>query len=301
MKLKRLIASHFANYARGVGGQPAHQPGPHPAAAVGGVPARGDRRGGPRASTATSTRARSACSASPRRRASASTTPSAGPRSARTRSPCSVATVLDVLTEIDHVAIAVNDLEAAIDYYRRAFGAEVEHREIVEQRRRRGGAAQGRRQLRPAAHARPAPDSPVAKALEKRGEGLHHVGYRVDDCAAALAADGGRRRHADRPGAAPRQPRARRSPSSTRRAASARSSSSSRSDGPFYLDTLTGLVADGVVAPTDRLLGRLRRSRRPRHAARRRLHRRGDHQPRRADGRQRVRARTSGAARTPKR
>ena len=32
------------------------------------------------------------------------------------------------------------------------------------------------------------PDSPVAKAIEKRGEGLHHVGYRVDDCAAALAA-----------------------------------------------------------------------------------------------------------------
>lgn len=37
-----------------------------------------------------------------------------------------------LLTEIDHVAIAVKDLEAAIDYYRRAFGAEVEHREIVE-------------------------------------------------------------------------------------------------------------------------------------------------------------------------
>ena len=31
-------------------------------------------------------------------------------------------------------------------------------------------------------------DSPVAKAIEKRGEGLHHVGYRVDDCAEALAA-----------------------------------------------------------------------------------------------------------------
>ena len=37
-----------------------------------------------------------------------------------------------LLTEIDHVAIAVRDLEAAIDYYRRAFGAKVEHREIVE-------------------------------------------------------------------------------------------------------------------------------------------------------------------------
>ena len=37
-----------------------------------------------------------------------------------------------LLTEIDHVAIAVSDLEAAIDYYQRAFGAEVAHREIVE-------------------------------------------------------------------------------------------------------------------------------------------------------------------------
>ena len=33
-----------------------------------------------------------------------------------------------------------------------------------------------------------APDSPIAKAIEKRGEGLHHVGYRVDDCQAALDA-----------------------------------------------------------------------------------------------------------------
>jgi len=32
------------------------------------------------------------------------------------------------------------------------------------------------------------PDSPVARFLERRGEGLHHVGYRVEDCATALAA-----------------------------------------------------------------------------------------------------------------
>ena len=37
-----------------------------------------------------------------------------------------------VLTEIDHVAIAVNDLEGAIDYYRSTYGCEVEHREVVE-------------------------------------------------------------------------------------------------------------------------------------------------------------------------
>jgi methylmalonyl-CoA/ethylmalonyl-CoA epimerase len=92
-----------------------------------------------------------------------------------------------VLTEIDHVAIAVNDLEAAIDYYRRAFGAEVEHRELVETDGVEEAllrVAESYVQLLTPTR----PDSPVAKALEKRGEGLHHVGYRVDDCATALAA-----------------------------------------------------------------------------------------------------------------
>jgi methylmalonyl-CoA epimerase len=92
-----------------------------------------------------------------------------------------------ILTEIDHVAIAVNDLEAAVDYYRRAFGAEVEHREVVEQDGVEEAllrVADSYVQLLTPTR----PDSPVAKALEKRGEGLHHVGYRVDDCAAALAA-----------------------------------------------------------------------------------------------------------------
>jgi len=92
-----------------------------------------------------------------------------------------------VLTEIDHVAIAVNDLDAAIDYYHRAFGAEVEHREVVESdgvEEAMLKVADSYVQLLTPTR----PDSPVAKALEKRGEGLHHVGYRVADCAEALAA-----------------------------------------------------------------------------------------------------------------
>jgi methylmalonyl-CoA/ethylmalonyl-CoA epimerase len=92
-----------------------------------------------------------------------------------------------VLTEIDHVAIAVNDLEAAIDYYQRAFGAEVEHREVVEH----DGVEEALLRIADSyvqLLTPTRPDSPVAKALHKRGEGLHHVGYRVDDCAKALAA-----------------------------------------------------------------------------------------------------------------
>ena len=92
-----------------------------------------------------------------------------------------------ILTEIDHVAIAVNDLEAAIDYYHRAFGAEVEHREVVESDGVEEAlikVADSYIQLTAATR----PDSPIAKSIEKRGEGLHHVGYRVDDCGEALAA-----------------------------------------------------------------------------------------------------------------
>lgn len=92
-----------------------------------------------------------------------------------------------ILTEIDHVAIAVHDLDAAVAYYSEAFGAEVAHRETVESdgvEEALVKVADSYIQLTAATR----PDSPIAKFLERRGEGLHHVGYRVDDCAAALAA-----------------------------------------------------------------------------------------------------------------
>ena len=90
-----------------------------------------------------------------------------------------------LLTEIDHVAIAVNDLEAAIEYYANAFGAEVHHREVVDSdgvEEALVKVADSYIQLTAATR----DDSPIAKYLAKRGEGLHHIGYRVDDCAAAL-------------------------------------------------------------------------------------------------------------------
>ena len=92
-----------------------------------------------------------------------------------------------ILTEIDHVAIAVHDLEAAISYYQRAFGATVDHREVVESDGVEEAllkVAESYIQLLTPTR----PDSPVAKALEKRGEGLHHIGYRVENCAVALQA-----------------------------------------------------------------------------------------------------------------
>jgi methylmalonyl-CoA/ethylmalonyl-CoA epimerase len=92
-----------------------------------------------------------------------------------------------LLTEIDHVAIAVKDLEAAIQYYKDAFGAEVDHREVVESDGVEEAlikVADSYIQLTTGTR----PDSPISKYLEKRGEGMHHIGYRVDDCAAALEA-----------------------------------------------------------------------------------------------------------------
>ena len=92
-----------------------------------------------------------------------------------------------LLTEIDHIAIAVKDLEAAIAYYQDAFGAMVDHREVVESDGVEEAllkVAESYIQLLTPTR----PDSPVAKSLEKRGEGLHHIGYRVNNCAEALAA-----------------------------------------------------------------------------------------------------------------
>jgi methylmalonyl-CoA/ethylmalonyl-CoA epimerase len=99
-----------------------------------------------------------------------------------------------LLTEIDHVAIAVNDLEAAIGYYRDTFGAEVAHREVVES----DGVEEALLKVADSYIQLLTPtrdDSPVAKYLDRKGEGLHHVGYRVADCGAALdavKASGGR-------------------------------------------------------------------------------------------------------------
>ena len=95
-----------------------------------------------------------------------------------------------LLTEIDHVAIAVRDLEAAIDYYHRAFGATVDHREVVES----DGVEEALLKVADSYVQLLTPtrdDSPVAKAIEKRGEGLHHIGYRVADCGEGRTCENG--------------------------------------------------------------------------------------------------------------
>jgi methylmalonyl-CoA/ethylmalonyl-CoA epimerase len=91
-----------------------------------------------------------------------------------------------LLEEIDHVGIATHDLDAAIERYRTAFGVEPVHRETVEDQgveealiRVGTSYVQLLRAL--------GPDTPVGRFLARRGEGLHHVGYRVRDIHAVLA------------------------------------------------------------------------------------------------------------------
>ncbi len=92
-----------------------------------------------------------------------------------------------LLTEIDHVAIAVRDLDAAVAYYATTFGATVAHRERIDS----DGVEEALIKVADSYIQLLTPTSevsPVAKYLDARGEGIHHVGYRVADCAVALQA-----------------------------------------------------------------------------------------------------------------
>lgn len=88
---------------------------------------------------------------------------------------------------LDHVAIAVKDLDKAIAHYRDVLGLELsEIEEVPEQQVRTAifGHGTGRVEL----ICPTSPDTGVAKFLEKRGEGMHHICIEVDDIEATMAA-----------------------------------------------------------------------------------------------------------------
>lgn len=91
-----------------------------------------------------------------------------------------------MLNRIYHLGYAVEDIEAAADFYRTHFGAEPEEPEEVEEQ---GIIATmfrvGESTVELVQPTRP--DSPVGKFLAKRGEGFHHVAFEVEDLEAALA------------------------------------------------------------------------------------------------------------------
>ena len=87
--------------------------------------------------------------------------------------------------DIDHVGIAVGDLEAAVDHYRKTLGLDPVHRETVpDQGVEEVLFAVGTSYVQLLAAL--GPDTPVGKFLERRGEGVHHVGYRVESVADTL-------------------------------------------------------------------------------------------------------------------
>jgi methylmalonyl-CoA epimerase len=90
-----------------------------------------------------------------------------------------------VLSRIDHIGVAVEDLEAAIALYEATYGMEVVHREVVEEQGVEAVLLDvGENHvelLRPLG-----PDTPVGRFLAKKGPGLHHVAYAVDDIDSTL-------------------------------------------------------------------------------------------------------------------
>ena len=104
---------------------------------------------------------------------------------------------------IDHLGIAVRSLDAALEFYEKQLGFSVGLRETVEQERVNVAmlpAGGPRIELLEATQ----PDSVIAKFIEKRGEGLHHVAVKVPDLAATverLKSTGARMLNDPRPGA----------------------------------------------------------------------------------------------------
>jgi methylmalonyl-CoA epimerase len=86
---------------------------------------------------------------------------------------------------LHHIGVAVDDLDAAIERYRALFDATLEHRERVEEQGVEAASLHvgGSRVelLAPTGS-----DTPVGKFLAKRGPGMHHVAFEVDDVAAEL-------------------------------------------------------------------------------------------------------------------
>jgi methylmalonyl-CoA/ethylmalonyl-CoA epimerase len=91
-----------------------------------------------------------------------------------------------MITQIDHFGIAVRSLDETVPVYEKALGLRCEHREEVPSQKVRtaffnvGGVHL--ELLEPTA-----PDSPIAKFLADRGEGIHHLAFRTDNIAGQLS------------------------------------------------------------------------------------------------------------------
>ena len=97
-----------------------------------------------------------------------------------------------MITNIDHLGIAVSNLEESIEYYEKALGLHCHGREEVASQKVKTAffeAGEVHIELLEPTSA----DSPIAKFLEKNGEGIHHIAFAVDDIEGQLkkASDAG--------------------------------------------------------------------------------------------------------------
>jgi methylmalonyl-CoA/ethylmalonyl-CoA epimerase len=93
---------------------------------------------------------------------------------------------METPSSVHHVGLAVEDLDGALDTYERLFGARLEHRSRVDEQGVEAASirvGESRLELLSAL----GDDTPVGRFLAKRGPGMHHVAYEVEDIRAALA------------------------------------------------------------------------------------------------------------------
>lgn len=94
-----------------------------------------------------------------------------------------------LISAVDHVGVAVLDLDAAIDFYRESFGFSVVHQEVNEEQGvREAMLAVGTGDVRLQLLAPERPDSAIARFLDRSGPGLQQVAYRVTSIEDAMSA-----------------------------------------------------------------------------------------------------------------
>ena len=92
-----------------------------------------------------------------------------------------------MFNRVDHIGVAVEDLDASLELYERDYGMKLVHRETVAEQGVEAVLLDvGENHIELLSPT--SPDTPVGKFLAKKGPGMHHVAYQVDDIEAALAA-----------------------------------------------------------------------------------------------------------------
>jgi methylmalonyl-CoA/ethylmalonyl-CoA epimerase len=92
-----------------------------------------------------------------------------------------------MFNRVDHIGVAVEDIDASLELYERDYGMTLVHREVVAEQGVEAVLLDvGENHIELLAPT--GPDTPVGKFIAKKGTGIHHVAYQVDDIEATLAA-----------------------------------------------------------------------------------------------------------------